>query len=90
MPRGIMFFDGSNEDDFKDPGPDLHHFKSMSLNDIDTYLQQQWEICSTSDVELPAVYLRYYGQDGNLERISTDYQPAIESGCAAEVASFRF
>ena len=87
VPRGIMFLDGSNEDDFKDPGPVLHHFKSMSLNDIDTYLQQQWEICCTSDVELPAVYLRYYGQDGNLERISTDDQPAIESGCAAEVAS---
>lgn len=75
--HGIMFLDGSNEDDFKDAGPVLHHFKSMSLNNIDAYLKQQWEICCTSNVELPAIHLRYYGQDGNLERISND-QCAVE------------
>ena len=71
VPNGIMFLDGSSEDDFKDLGPVLHHFGSTSMTEICLYVQQQWEVCCTSRVELPAIHLRYYGQDGSLERIES-------------------
>ena len=42
-----------------------------SMTEICLYVQQQWEVCCTSRVELPAIHLRYYGQDGSLERIES-------------------
>ena len=69
-PQGIMFLDGANEQEYRDGGPALQHFRSRSCSDIEMYLQQQWEVCCSSGVKLPAACLRYYGQDGSLENIS--------------------
>ena len=69
-PQGIMFLDGNNEDDHHSEEDTLQHFRSMSLGDLEIYLQQQWEACCSSKVELPATCIRYYGQDGILENIS--------------------
>lgn len=68
--EGIMFLDGTSEEDFRDVGPPLQHFRSNSLTDIELYLHQKWEACCSSGVELPATSIRYYGQDTILENIS--------------------
>ena len=67
---GIMFLDGSNEDEHHLTGPTVQHFRSMSSTDIEIYLQEQWEACCSTGVELPAWCVRYNGQDGSLESIS--------------------
>ena len=68
--QGVMFLDGTSEEDFRDVGPSLQHFRSTSLTDIKLYLHQKWEACCSCGVELPATSVRYYGQDGILESIS--------------------
>ena len=42
---GVEFFDGDSEEDYKAVGPSLHHFHSVSLEDIDALLLEQWEQC---------------------------------------------
>ena len=74
--RGVMFLDGDGEMEYHDNGPNLQHFRSTSLSEIFLYLQQQWEACCNSDIVLPAAYLRFYGQDGTLERISESTESA--------------
>lgn len=70
-PDGILFLDGSSEKGFRDDGPMLQHFRSMLSTELELHLHQQWEACFSKSVHLPAKYLRYYGQHGNLEDIST-------------------
>ena len=50
-----MFVDGRDEVDYKSPGPSMIHFRSQSLADAHFHLQQQWELCCESDIELPAI-----------------------------------
>jgi hypothetical protein len=47
---GIMFL----EELSRQEGPTLQYFRSTSLTDVQIYLQQQWEACCPSGVELPA------------------------------------
>eukprot|EP00731_Ephydatia_muelleri_P009736 Em0005g322a len=51
---GVEFFDGDFEDDYRDVGPTMHHFRSSSLVDIDALLLEQWEQCITENIQLPA------------------------------------
>ena len=84
-PEGIMFLDGSNESDYQDVGPALQHFRSVSLSQIDLYLQQQWEACCNSGVVLPATYLRFYGQDGILEEHISESTELTVPSCDTNV-----
>ena len=68
--EGILFLDGSSEEDYRNEGPALKHFGSTSLSDSEKSLQQQWEACCSTEVCLPATCLRYYGKNGNLQEIS--------------------
>lgn len=68
--QGIEFFDGSDERESRDCGPELQHFSSSSLAKIQLYLFEHWERCCETNVELPATFLRCYGQDGSLEELA--------------------
>ena len=61
---GVEFFDGDFEDDYRDVGPTMHHFRSSSLVDIDALLLEQWEQCITENIQLPAVSIVTYGHEG--------------------------
>ena len=46
--------------------PDLQHFRTTSMSDVDIYLFTQWEKCLKDGVQLPAKYIRTYSADGNI------------------------
>ena len=77
-PDAIMFLDGTDQPDYRDEGPTLQSFRSVSSMDIDLFLQEQWEACCSSGIVLPATRLRYYNQDGTLESISVAHDPSNE------------
>ena len=54
---GVEFFDGDSEEDYKTVGPSLHHFHSVSLEDIDALLLEQWEQCIAQNTELLALIM---------------------------------
>lgn len=47
-PRGIIFFDGSDEKEYQDDGPTLQHFRSVSSADVNLHLQKKWEACCST------------------------------------------
>ena len=67
--RGVEFLDGSNENDTRQKGPTLMHFRSTSMAEIDLHLVQAWEECLTNKVQLPAKAIRYYNSTGDLNSI---------------------
>lgn len=69
-PQGILFLDGSSEKEYQDSGPTLQHFSSLSSSDVELHLLQQWEACCSTGIHLPAKYLRFYGECGDLQEIS--------------------
>jgi hypothetical protein len=69
VPDGFIFRDGSEEPDFRETGPEVSSFRSSTCTDVHLRLQQQWEECVHSNVTLPAIHLRYYGQSGDLQQI---------------------
>ena len=60
VPEGIMFLDGSSEEDYKCNGPTLQHFRSTSIDDINIYLQNQWETCCARSRHRNSKYADYY------------------------------
>ena len=71
MPDGITFFDGTEEVNYREVGPKVKDFKSATLLDINLYLHEEWEACISSGIELPALHLRCYKEDGRLEKLIT-------------------
>ena len=45
--------------------PQIQHYRSTTLGDIESHLLMKWEQCST-EVELPAVHIRTYTCDGSV------------------------
>lgn len=70
-PLGIEFLDSSNQNDYHSLGPNLMHFRSCSLEDIDSYLHENWEMCISKKIPLPALHIRTYGTDGEFEDVVT-------------------
>ena len=63
---GIEFLDGPDEDSSKVQGPFLHHFRSCSLKDEETFLKECWDACITNTIPLPLCSPRVYDQTGTL------------------------
>ena len=89
-PGGIEFLDGDHSPSQHPEGPQMHHFRSISLPDIDMYLHSKWEECCYGHVRLPATYIRQYHSNGSLSTITTsDVQvtPQPTSICYTMAAS---
>ena len=69
--QGLIFFDGTEEENYKEVGPEMKNFKSTTLSDISLYLHEQWEACISSKIQLPALHLRCYKEDGNFDKLIT-------------------
>ena len=67
---GIEFLDGDAENDFNAEGPGLMHFRSSSTSDVDYHLYQQWQKCIDESIPLPALEIRQYDSNGDLESIA--------------------
>ena len=62
----IEFFDGSDEPSFRSEGPQLHHFRSTSINKEQESLDACWRECLENKVKIPATKLR--NESGRWER----------------------
>lgn len=49
---GVEFFDSDKEPDFREEGPKLHHFRSSSLKQEESYLSSCWENCLQSKISI--------------------------------------
>lgn len=68
---GVEFLDGPEEDSSKPEGPPLHHFRSCSLKEEETYLKRCWHTCIQAKIPLPFCTLRVYNEVGELNLIET-------------------
>ena len=66
---GVEFLDGSTEPNYKETGPQLHHFRSKSTTDIELDLFEKWESICSSNTQLPATHIRCYNKQGSLQLI---------------------
>ena len=66
---GAEFFDGSDTEETKAAGPQLQHFRSTSIPDVQLQLFKEWETVCTTNIELPATCIRCYNQQGTLESL---------------------
>ena len=61
---GIEFFDSGTDPSHMPPSPQMMHYRSTTLLDVDLHLQQVWEECTTANVTLPASIIHQYTSDG--------------------------
>lgn len=66
VPNGYKFFDGDEDDSFRQPGPPLLHFRSASLNEMQVSRKALWERLLREDVTLPAKSIKMFDQHGNM------------------------
>ena len=64
--RHVEFFDEPEEANFRQEGPDLHHFCSSHINTEQEPLKICWEKCLQDKVKIPATKMR--GVSGKWER----------------------
>ena len=81
---GIEFFDGGNCPNYHSEGPVPLHYRSLSLADVDLYLQQKWEECINKNVELPALVIRHYTSEGELSQMIHYEQPLTNQDVRTE------
>ena len=67
---GVEFFDVHiPHPQLQTQTPSAHHFRSLTLGDVDTYLLSKWEQCQEEKIELPAQYIRTYQTNGDSNSI---------------------
>ena len=74
--NGIEFLDSASSPDHHQEGPNIHHYRSATLADIDLHLCQKWEESCSGQIELPAKHIRHYTSEGSLATI-TEQSPGI-------------
>ena len=62
----IEFLDGPEEDDAKQEGPPLHHFRAYNLKMEEDYLKECWERCIDQNITMPIENVRVYNSKGDL------------------------
>ena len=65
---GVKFLDGDNDPDFQPQGPQLHHYRSITLPDVYHQISQDWNTILYTNTTLPTPSIRLYDADGNYER----------------------
>ena len=65
----IVFHDSVDEDDWRDEGPAMCHFRSSSLKSIELRVQSSWEKCLADAVTLPIERIKLYDEEGDVSSI---------------------
>ena len=60
-----MFHDGEEEPEKRPEGPDLHYFRSWSLQGEADYLKQKWRECLSSELIIPSPIIKLYDENGD-------------------------
>lgn len=70
--EGLTFNDGPGDDNNRPEGPQLHHFRSTSLKEERTWIQQKWQEClvlyASGILQLPFQRLKTYN-DGRVNYV---------------------
>lgn len=67
----VEFFDSPDEQNVRDEGPPLFHFRSCGIKEVSACLNSAWETCKTMPADLPVYKLRdqegklFFTRDGN-------------------------
>lgn len=65
---GMKFLDVDNDPDFQPQGPQLHHYRNITLPDVYHQISQDWNTILHTDTTLPIPSIRLYDTDGNYKR----------------------
>ena len=61
----VVFHDGEEEPEKRPEGPDLHYFRSWSLQGEADYLKQKWRECLSSELIIPSPIIKLYDENGD-------------------------
>ena len=68
--------------------PQLHHFRSTTMADVDSYLLSLWEQCLDIKIELPAIDIRTYTLSGDTDSILS-FEPPLSLTPGPSTASIQ-
>lgn len=71
--NNIEFFDSEPGQSFEEEGPTLHHFRSNSLKEKESFLTECREECIPKYIPLPAYFLYQENQTGKVNKITIGY-----------------
>ena len=60
-----FFFYGDNDPQWRVEGPKLYHFRSNSIEDVETKCNENWKIILENKNELPTTVLRNFDENGD-------------------------
>ena len=66
----LEFLDGLKEDNSKQEGPPLHHFRSYNLK-VEDYLEECWKKCTDEKIPIPIENVRVRNSKGDLVSMQT-------------------
>ena len=66
-PKRVEFFDGAES---STTVPGVMHFRSNTLESVALYLQMKWEQCISFETPVPAVEIRTYHSNGDLNQFT--------------------
>ena len=69
----VEFFDSEAEQETRNEGPSLHHFRSTSFKQEEHYLSQCWNMCTQQNVKVPAHFLYLPNANGKEVRVVTNF-----------------
>ena len=61
----FFFFYGDNDPQWRVEGPKLYHFRSNSIEDVETKCNENWKIILENRNELPTTVLRNFDENGD-------------------------
>ena len=61
----VVFHDGEEEPEKRPEGPDLHYFRSWSIQGEADYLKQKWQECLSSELIIPSPIIKLYDENGD-------------------------
>ena len=59
-----VFHDGDEDQNFRNIGPRLHHFRNSSLTAIQEEKQQKWKAILSNCIAIPAQKITIYDESG--------------------------
>ena len=66
--RGVEFFDGQDEVDYRPEGPFLHHFRFSNMKIEQDYLAESWRKCLSDETIIPHIVLTCRDEANNEDK----------------------
>ncbi len=67
---GFVFHDSDSDPDFRESGPNLHHFRTTTLQEVFQVQRESWKMIVDQHIPLPALQIKLFDHDnGSLTEV---------------------